>query len=160
MKADTASKPSELLKRMVSCLEIRMAGLALLIAVALAILSPYFLTANNLLQPAGSVGGHRHRRHRHDLRHPDRRHRPFRRLDRRGVTGIIFGLALREFPIPVAMILAILSGDRHRAVFSGILIGYFGMAAFVVTLGVMAIGRSLAYIFSGQQPISDVPEDR
>ena len=55
------------------------------------------------------------------------------------------------------MILAILSGIGI-GLFSGILIGYFGMAAFVVTLGVMAIGRSLAYIFSGQQPISDVPE--
>ena len=33
--------------------------------------------------------------------------------------------------------------------FSGLLIARFGLAAFVVTLGVMAIGRSLAYIFSG-----------
>ena len=35
--------------------------------------------------------------------------------------------------------------------FSGVLITCFGLAAFVVTLGVMAIGRSLAYILSGQQ---------
>ena len=156
MSTETTRARPITLKRMVSQLEIRMAGLALLIAVTLSILSPYFLTANNLYNlldqsvvigivaigmtfviltggidlSVGSIAG---------------------------VTGIIFGLALREFPIPVAMILAILSGVGI-GLFTGILIGYFGMAAFVVTLGVMAIGRSLAYIFSGQQPISDVPE--
>ena len=41
--------------------------------------------------------------------------------------------------------------------FSGFLIAYFDLAAFVITLGVMAIGRSLAYIFSGQTSISDIP---
>ena len=152
----TAQKLPGIMKRMLSRLEIRMAGLALMIAVALSILSPFFLTTNNLLNlldqsvvigivsigmtfviltggidlSVGSVAG---------------------------VTGIIFGLALREFPIPVAVVLAILSG-AGIGLFSGILIGRFGMAAFVVTLGVMAICRSLAYIFSGQQPISDIPE--
>lgn len=152
----TVQKMSVIVKRMMSRLEIRMAGLALMIAVALSILSPFFLTTNNLLNlldqsvvigivsigmtfviltggidlSVGSIAG---------------------------VTGIIFGLALREFPIPVAIFLAILSG-AGIGLFSGILIGRFGMAAFVVTLGVMAIGRSLAYIFSGQQPISDIPE--
>ena len=41
---------------------------------------------------------------------------------------------------------------------SGLLINIFGLAAFVVTLGVMAIGRSLAYILSGQTAISNIPE--
>ena len=36
---------------------------------------------------------------------------------------------------------------------------YFGLPAFVVTLGVMAIGRSLAYIFSGATAISDLPQN-
>jgi len=38
-----------------------------------------------------------------------------------------------------------------------VLIAYFRLAAFVVRLGVMAIGRSLAYIFSGQTSISNIP---
>ena len=42
--------------------------------------------------------------------------------------------------------------------FSGTLIARFGLPAFVVTLGVMAIGRSLAYIFSGATAIADLPE--
>ena len=36
-------------KRLTGRLEVRMFGLALLIAIALSILSPYFLTTNNLL---------------------------------------------------------------------------------------------------------------
>jgi ribose transport system permease protein len=43
--------------------------------------------------------------------------------------------------------------------FSGMLIAYFGLAAFVVTLGVMAIARSLAYILSGQTAISTIPSE-
>ena len=39
------------------------------------------------------------------------------------------------------------------------LIACFGLAAFVVTLGVMAIGRSLAYIFSGQTSITNIPPE-
>jgi ribose transport system permease protein len=42
--------------------------------------------------------------------------------------------------------------------FSGALIARFGLPAFVVTLGVMAIGRSLAYIFSGATAIADLPD--
>src|SRR4029077_10417557 len=51
-----------------------------------------------------------------------------------GLTGIILGLSLHHFPIPVAMLLAVLSGAAI-GLFSGILIAYFGLAAFVVTLG-------------------------
>ena len=65
-----------------------------------------------------------------------------------GLTGVILGLSLRHFPIPVAIALAVLAG-AGIGLFSGFLIAYFDLAAFVITLGVMAIGRSLAYIFSG-----------
>ena len=144
-------------KRLTSRLEVRMFGLALLIAVALSILSPYFLTANNLLNlldqsvvvgivaigmsfviltggidlSVGSVAG---------------------------LTGVVLGLALHHFDIPVSILLAVLSG-AGIGLFSGVLIGGFGLAAFVVTLGVMAIGRSLAYIFSGQTSITDIPPE-
>jgi len=136
-------------------LELRMLGLALLIAVALSLMSPYFLRTNNLLNlldqsvvvgivaigmtfviltggidlSVGSLAG---------------------------LTGVLLGLVLRHFPIPIAVALAVLSG-AGIGLFSGLLIAYFDLAAFVVTLGVMAIGRSLAYIFSGQTSISDIP---
>ncbi|MDQ0393946.1 ABC transporter permease [Labrys monachus] len=137
-------------------LEIRMLGLAVVIAACLSVLSPYFLTSSNLFNildqsvvigivsvgmtmviltggidlSVGSVVG---------------------------VTGIILGLALQQLPIPVAILCAVLAGAGIGLV-SGILTAYFGLAAFVVTLGVMAIGRSLAYIFSGQTAISDIPD--
>jgi ribose transport system permease protein len=132
-----------------------MAALALLLAAVLSVLSPYFLTTNNLLNlldqsvvvgivaigmtfviltggidlSVGSVAG---------------------------LTGVIFGLALQQFPIPVAIVCAIASGAAI-GFFSGVLIGFFGLAAFVVTLGIMAIGRSLAYIFSGATSITNLP---
>jgi ribose transport system permease protein len=138
-------------------LELRMLALAIVIAVALSLLSPYFLKANNLLNlldqsvvtgivaigmtfviltggidlSVGSVVG---------------------------LTGVILGLALHHFSIPVAIALATLSG-AGIGLFSGLLIAYFDLAAFVITLGVMAIGRSLAYIFSGQTSISDIPPE-
>jgi ribose transport system permease protein len=75
-----------------------------------------------------------------------------------GVTGIILGLVLQDMPIPVAIFVAVLCGAGIGLV-SGVLIAYFRLAAFVVTLGMMAIGRSLAYIFSGQTSISNIPSD-
>ncbi|MDV7141719.1 ABC transporter permease [Tropicimonas sp. TH_r6] len=144
------------LTRLSSVLEIRMAGLALLIAIALSIASPYFLTASNLYNlmdqsvvvgivaigmtfviltggidlSVGSV---------------------------MGLTGILLGLALREFPIPIAIVLAIASGAFIGSI-SGTLVSVFGLAPFVVTLGAMAICRSLAYVVSGQRTISGLPE--
>src|SRR6202162_5305706 len=136
-------------------LELRMLALAIIIAVALSLLSPYFLKTNNLLNlldqsvvtgivaigmtfviltggidlSVGSVAG---------------------------LTGVVLGLSLHHFPIPVSVGLAVLSGAAI-GLFSGLLIAYFDLAAFVITLGVMAIGRSLAYIFSGQTSITDIP---
>src|SRR3954452_3694201 len=132
-----AQPAAGIVKRLIASLEARMLGLALLIAIALSLLSPYFLTTNNLLNlldqsvvvgivaigmtfviltggidlSVGSVAG---------------------------LTGVVLGLSLQQFPIPVAIALAILSG-AGIGLLSGILIGPFGLAAFVVTLGVMAI---------------------
>ncbi len=148
--------PRRLSGRTFRRLEVRMAGLALLIAAALSVMSPYFLTQNNIFNildqsvvvgivaigmtfviltggidlSVGSVAG---------------------------LSGVILGLALKEAPIPVAILAGVASGALVGLI-SGILIGYFGLAAFVVTLGMMAIGRSLAYIFSGQTAISGFPD--
>ncbi len=136
-------------------LEFRMVLLALILAIALSFLSPYFLTKNNLFNvldqsvvigivavgmtfviltggidlSVGSVAG---------------------------LTGVILGLAVQHFPLPIAILFAV-GGGAGVGLVSGFLIAYFGLASFVVTLGMMAIGRSLAYIFSGQTAISNIP---
>jgi ribose transport system permease protein len=145
------------LRKLTGTLEVRMGMLALVLAIILSLLSPYFLTTNNLLNlldqsvvvgivaigmtfviltggidlSVGSVAG---------------------------LTGVVLGLALQQFSIPVAIVLAILAG-AGIGLFSGVLIGRFGLAAFVVTLGMMAIGRSLAYIFSGATSITNLPSN-
>lgn len=145
------------LAKLTNVLEIRMAGLALLLAIVLSLSSPYFLTSGNLFNlldqsvvigivaigmtfviltggidlSVGSVAG---------------------------LTGIILGLAMREMSLPLAVFTAISAGALIGAI-SGILISVFGLAAFVVTLGMMAICRSLAYVLSGQRSISDIPEE-
>ncbi|MFC2251984.1 ABC transporter permease [Labrys portucalensis] len=137
-------------------LEVRMLGLAIVLAICLSLLSPYFLTRSNIFNildqsvvigivavgmtfviltggidlSVGSVAG---------------------------LTGIVLGLAVQHYPPALAVALAILSGAGIGLV-SGILIAHFGLAAFVVTLGVMAIGRSLAYILSGQTAIASIPD--
>ena len=75
-----------------------------------------------------------------------------------GLTGILLAQLLQTVPIPIAIPFAVLAG-AGIGLFSGILIAVFGLAPFVVTLGVMAIGRSLAYIVSGQRSISGLPPD-
>ncbi len=146
---------SSLLRTLSQRLEVRMLALAIVIAAVLSVTSPYFLRTNNLLNlldqsvVVGIVaigmtfviltGG----------------------IDLSvgsvlGVTGILFGLAIPKVGIGLAIMLAVLAGGAIGA-FSGFLVAGFGIAAFVVTLGVMAIGRSLAYIISGGTPITDVP---
>ncbi|MBN9021163.1 MAG: ABC transporter permease [Rhizobiales bacterium] len=137
-------------------LEIRMLGLAIALAVILALISPHFFTERNLFNildqsvvlgivavgmtlviltggidlSVGSVAG---------------------------FCGIVLALLLKEaLPIPLAILLAVGCGALI-GLLSGILIAVFGLAPFVVTLGVMAIARSLAYIVSGQRSISGLP---
>ncbi len=138
-----------------STLEFRMLGLAVVLAVILSFISPHFFTDRNLFNildqsvvlgivavgmtlviltggidlSVGSVAG---------------------------LTGIVLALMLKEFPIPVAILIAVSCGALI-GLFSGVLIAVFGLAPFVVTLGVMAMGRSLSYIVSGQRSISGLP---
>ncbi|CAM5762466.1 ABC transporter permease [Bosea minatitlanensis] len=158
MASTTAGAPmrGSRFKMLAQRLEVRMLALALVIGFCLSLLSPYFLTHSNIFNmldqsvvigivavgmtfviltggidlSVGSVAG---------------------------LTGIILGLSLQHMPIVPAIAVAVLAGGGIGLV-SGLLINLFGLAAFVVTLGVMAIGRSLAYILSGQTAISDIPE--
>jgi ribose transport system permease protein len=154
---DPAAAPSpSLAKRLSRRLEVRMLVLAIVLAAALSFASPYFLTRSNLFNvldqsvvigivsvgmtfviltggidlSVGSVAG---------------------------LTGIILGLSVQSLPLPAAIAVAVAAG-AGIGLLSGLLITVFGLAAFVVTLGMMAIGRSLAYILSGQTAISNIPE--
>ncbi|SHG32185.1 ribose transport system permease protein [Kaistia soli DSM 19436] len=153
--ADPATRPP-FVKKLARRLEVRMILLAIAIAACLSVLSPYFLTHSNIFNmldqsvvigiiavgmtfviltggidlSVGSVAG---------------------------LTGIILGLAVQHMPVAPAIAVAVAAG-AFIGLLSGLLINVFGLAAFVVTLGVMAIARSLAYIFSGQTAISNIPE--
>lgn len=144
-----------LLRRLGARLEVRMLVLALVVFVGLSLASPFFLKSNNLLNlldqsvVTGIVsvgmtfviltGG----------------------IDLSvgsvlGFTAVLMGLTMPQYGIPAGIAVAVLSG-AGIGLFSGFLVARFGLASFVVTLGVMAIGRSLAYICSGQNSISDIP---
>ncbi|MCY4305962.1 MAG: ABC transporter permease [Aestuariivita sp.] len=136
-------------------LEVRMLGLVLLLAIILSLSSEHFLTERNIFNILDQsvvigivavgmtfvilTGG----------------------IDLSvgavfGLTGIFLALFLQNMPIPVAIGLAMLVG-AGIGLFSGVLVAVFGLAPFVVTLGVMAIARSLSFIFSGQRSISGLP---
>jgi ribose transport system permease protein len=156
-RVNSAKPGPSLVGDLVGRLEIRMLALAVALGAALSLLSPHFLTSNNLWNVLDQsvvvgivaigmtfvilIGG----------------------IDLSvgsvaGLTGVLLGRGLEHFPIPVAIVLAVFAG-MAVGLFSGTLIARFGLPAFVVTLGVMAIGRSLAYIFSGATAIADLPEN-
>lgn len=153
----TASRGPGALFSILHSLEFRMFCLALALAVVLSLSSPYFLTERNIFNILDQsvvigivavgmtfvilTGG----------------------IDLSvgavfGLTGIILALLLQTLPIPLAIPITVLAGAAI-GLFSGILIAFFGLAPFVVTLGVMAIGRSLSFIFSGQRSISGLPAE-
>ncbi len=155
--ANDATRAPHPIAGLLRSLEVRMLGLALLLAIALSVLSPFFLTERNIFNILDQsvvigivavgmtfvilTGG----------------------IDLSvgavfGLCGIVLALALRDLPIPLAIGLAVAAGAAI-GLFSGVLIAIFGLAPFVVTLGVMAIGRSLAYIVSGQRSISGLPPE-
>jgi len=151
-----ARQRGSIASRLAKRLEIRMLALAIALAAILSLLSPYFLTSSNLFNildqsvvtgivsvgmtfviltggidlSVGSVAG---------------------------LSGIVLGLSLHHVGIPMAIVAGVACG-AFAGLVSGILVAYFGLAAFVVTLGVMAIGRSLCYILSNQTSISDIPD--
>ncbi|WP_206601893.1 ABC transporter permease [Oceaniglobus indicus] len=155
--ATTDTKRPSVLNTILHSLEFRMLGLALVLAIALSLLSPYFLTQRNLFNVMDQsvvigivavgmtfvilTGG----------------------IDLSvgaifGLCGVVLALALKEYPIVLAIPIAVGAGALI-GLFSGVLIAIFGLAPFVVTLGVMAIGRSLSFILSGQRSLSGLPPD-
>jgi ribose transport system permease protein len=137
-------------------LELRMLALLALLSLALSLISPYFFTLNNILNLMDQsvitgivaigqtfvilIGG----------------------IDLSvgslvGATGIIFGLALAALPLPLAIVAAILAGGLAGLV-NGFIITKGRVAAFIVTLGMMSVGRSMAYVLSGANSITQLPE--
>lgn len=72
-----------------------------------------------------------------------------------GVTGMIVGLAFRDFNAPfwMGLIVAIVVGLAAGA-FNGFFISYLGINYLVVTLATMNMWRGLAFIVTGGQEIS------
>jgi ribose transport system permease protein len=137
-------------------LELRMLALLVLLSVGLSLISPYFFTLSNILNLmdqsvitgivaigqtfviliAGidlSVGS------------------------LTGATGIILGLCLADLPLPLAIVAAMVAGGLAGFV-NGYIITQGRVAAFIVTLGMMSIGRSMAYVLSGANSISQLPD--
>jgi ribose transport system permease protein len=157
IKTAPARRPAALQRlRRAAQLELRMLGLLVLLSVVLSLISPYFFTLSNILNlmdqsvitgivaigqtfvilVAGidlSVGS------------------------LTGATGIILGLCLVDLPLPLAIAVALVAGGLAGFV-NGFIITKGRVAAFIVTLGMMSIGRSMAYVLSGANSISQLPD--
>jgi len=76
-----------------------------------------------------------------------------------GLVAIVAGLLLRAaYPWWLAMGAGLAAGVVAGAV-NGVLIAYLGLSAFVVTLGMLSIARSLAVVLSANQMIYDFGPD-
>lgn len=144
-----------LLRLLASQIELRMILVIIVVMVGLSLISPYFLTVSNLFNVmdqsvvvgvialgqtlviliAGidlSVGS------------------------LVGMTGIVLGLTSLGAGLYVG-IAACLGAGALAGLFNGLVIAYGGVAAFVVTLGTMSIGRSMAYVLSNASSITELP---
>jgi ribose transport system permease protein len=76
-----------------------------------------------------------------------------------GISSVVLGLAMTStgLPVPVAMLAALVCGGLLGLV-NGVLATFGKIAPFIVTLGMMSIGRSLAYIVSNGNAISSLPD--
>jgi ribose transport system permease protein len=144
-----------LLRLLATQIELRMLLLVILIATGLSLVSPYFLTLNNLYNLMDQsvvvgmvalgqtlvilIGGI-------DLSVGSLA----------GVTGIVLGLAFPALGL-YGGILACLATGLLAGMINGVVVTFGRVAPFVVTLGMMSIGRSLAYVLSGANSISDLP---
>jgi len=136
-------------------LEIRMFLLTAVLIILLSFASPYFLTYNNILNildqsvvvgilavgltlvilTAGidlSVGS------------------------TVGLTGVAMAVSFPVFGFYPGILIGLLTGAAVGFA-NGLIIEKGGVAAFIVTLGMMSVGRSLAYTLSGARSFTDLP---
>jgi ribose transport system permease protein len=144
-----------LLRLLATQIELRMLLLILLVMLILSLISPYFLTVNNLLNVMDQsvvvgmvalgqtlvilIGGI-------DLSVGSLA----------GVTGIVLGLTMPGLGVAGGIAACLLAGASAGLV-NGAIITFGRVAPFVVTLGMMSIGRSLAYVLSGANSIGNLP---
>ena len=149
------SLPSRALHLLATQIELRMLLLFVVVMAGLSQISPYFLTSNNLLNVmdqsviAGMValgqtlviliGGI-------DLSVGSLT----------GVSAIMLGLTFPHLGVPVAVLVCLASGAA-LGLANGVIITFGRIAPFVVTLGMMSIGRSMAYVLSGASSIGNIP---
>jgi ribose transport system permease protein len=144
-----------MVKLLATQIELRMLLVVLVVMGVLSLISPYFLTVNNLLNVMDQsvvvgmvalgqtlvilIGGI-------DLSVGSLA----------GVTGIVLGLSFPQFGL-YGGILACLAAGAFAGLVNGAIITWGRVAPFVVTLGMMSVGRSLAYVLSGANSISNLP---
>ncbi len=144
-----------LVKLLATQIELRMLLLIVLVMAGLALISPYFLTVSNLFNVMDQsvvvgmvalgqtlvilIGGI-------DLSVGSLA----------GMTGIVLGISFPAFGFYGGIVLALAAGALAGLV-NGAIITLGRVAPFVVTLGMMSIGRSMAYVLSGANSISNLP---
>ena len=156
MSADMTSRQRLLdPKRLATQIELRMLLLTLAVMLVLALASPHFRTINNLLNAMDQsvvvgmvalgqtlvilIGG----------------------IDLSvgslvGLSGIIMGLCFPSVGVAGGILACLATGALAGAV-NGAITTFGRVAPFVVTLGMMSIGRSLSYVFSGASSIGTIP---
>jgi ribose transport system permease protein len=150
-----ASRSPTGLRRLGTHIELRMLLLTVLVMLAISAVSPHFRTLNNMLNLMDQsvvvgmvalgqtvvilIGGI-------DLSVGSLA----------GVTGIILGLSFPSLGLFGGILACLASGALAGAV-NGVITIFGRVAPFVVTLGMMSIGRSLAYVLSGASSISNIP---
>jgi ribose transport system permease protein len=144
-----------LVRLLASQIELRMILLIILVMACLSLISPYFLTVSNLFNVMDQsvvvgmvalgqtlvilIGGI-------DLSVGSLA----------GVTGIVLGLVSKQYGLYSGIVAALLAGAAAGMI-NGLVITYGRVAAFVVTLGMMSIGRSMAYVLSNASSITELP---
>lgn len=75
------------------------------------------------------------------------------------VAGVVLGTLLTQahIPLPIAIVVGVITGALI-GLLNGLLIAKFKLAAFIVTLGMMSIGRSIAQVITDGSSISDLPD--
>jgi ribose transport system permease protein len=147
--------PRHLLRLLANQIELRMILVIIVVMACLSLISPYFLTVSNLFNVMDQsvvvgliaigqtlvilIGG----------------------IDLSvgslvGMTGIVLGLTSLGAGLYVGIAACVAAGAL-AGLFNGVVITYGGVAAFVVTLGTMSIGRSMAYILSNASSITQLP---
>lgn len=157
MSENTGRQPASkrLVRLLANQIELRMILLIIVVMVCLSLLSPYFLTVSNIYNVMDQsvvvgmvalgqtlvilIGGI-------DLSVGSLA----------GVTGIVLGLMSRGQGLGAGVVACVLSGAL-AGLLNGVIITYGRVAAFVVTLGMMSIARSMAYVMSNASSITDLP---